>query len=178
MRSVPACPCDAAHRPADGRQAQAPARELTARYARHTRAGSEAAPGRKNDAVGATGGPPRRTSSVLGSAHARRRGTVRRFTGEGTPRGCLIASALVTGSDASQGVRAEATAIRAAAREGLRVRIERDIEMGLLPGGTDADTLAATVLCGIQGLSVLARDGVDRPILSGIVDQLLAGWPR
>jgi hypothetical protein len=59
----------------------------------------------------------------------------------------------------------------------LRARIARDIEIGKLPGTADSEALAHMVIAVIQGMSVLARDGIDRAGLCSLVDTILAGWP-
>lgn len=99
------------------------------------------------------------------------------YTGELTPRGCLLASATASGSSASADVQHAIASIRERLRSGLRRRIERDVASGLLPRGTDAGALAGMVLAVAQGMSVLARDGVPREDLLAIVEQALSAWP-
>ena len=84
------------------------------------------------------------------------------FTGDTTPKGCLLASATASGSaDAAEVQRAVAD-IRKAIDARLRFRIERDVMARILPCGTDAAALSGLVMAVIQGMSVLARDGVAR----------------
>jgi AcrR family transcriptional regulator len=99
------------------------------------------------------------------------------YTGEATPRGCLLASATASGSAASADVRREITKIRGSITACLRKRIDRDIRSGTLPPCTDAAALAGVVMAVLQGMSTLARDGASRAALLAIADAALAGWP-
>ena len=100
------------------------------------------------------------------------------YTGETTPPGCLLASATASGSTASCDVQAEIIKIRSSIAGIVRARIQRDIDIGLLPPVTDATALASLIMAVTQGMSVLARDGMDRGSLLGIVEQSLRAWPK
>ncbi len=99
------------------------------------------------------------------------------YTGEATPRGCLLASATASGSAAAADVQDAVADVRRSIEECLRVRIERDIENGVLPPGSQAAPLAGLVLAVIQGMSVLARDGASRASLLAITEAALRAWP-
>ena len=99
------------------------------------------------------------------------------YTGDTTPKGCLLASATASGSAASTDVQRAIADIRQRTTAVLRARIERDIAAGVLPSWTDAAALAGTVMAVIQGMSVLARDGTVRAALLAIVEQSLQAWP-
>ena len=99
------------------------------------------------------------------------------FTGEATPKGCLLASATASGSPDSADVQRAVAAIRIAIAHHLRLRIERDIADGALPQEADPATLSGLVIAVIQGLSVLARDGATRDTLLSITTAALAAWP-
>lgn len=99
------------------------------------------------------------------------------FTGETTPRGCLLASATASGSNASADVQKSVADVRRGIIARLTGRIDRDISAGLLPETTSAASLAAMVVAVIQGMSVLARDGMDRESLLMMASCALQGWP-
>jgi AcrR family transcriptional regulator len=99
------------------------------------------------------------------------------FTGVDTPRGCLVASSTATGSQEAEDVRAIVSSIRNNTRAVLKQRIDKDIADNLLPEMTDSASLAALVVAIIQGMSVLARDGVDRAVLIGLADTSMLAWP-
>ena len=105
-------------------------------------------------------------------------GAVIAYTGEDTPKGCLLASAAASGSAASADVREEVAAVRRSVEARLRTRIERDVAGGVLPLGTDAAALSGLIVAVMQGLSVLSRDGAPRSALLRIVDSALAAWPK
>jgi AcrR family transcriptional regulator len=100
----------------------------------------------------------------------------RLFTGEATPRGCLLASAVATGSKDASDVREAAAQERRVIRSIIVKRIESDIERGILPPSTRPKVLANLALAVTQGMSVLARDGVDREDLLEIANESMAGW--
>ena len=99
------------------------------------------------------------------------------FTGEATPRGCLLASATASGSSASADVQRTIADIRGGVAILLRARIARDVEAGILPPDVDVAAVAGMVMAIIQGMSVLARDGMGRPELLAIVERTLQAWP-
>ena len=100
------------------------------------------------------------------------------FTGEATPKGCLLASATASGSAASADVQREIADIRRAMDARLRARIERDIIAGVLPSDTNVAGLAGLVMAVTQGMSALARDGALRASLLAIVEVALQAWPQ
>lgn len=99
------------------------------------------------------------------------------YTGEATPKGCLLASSTASGSAASGDVQDAVADVRRGLESRLRARIERDIEDGVLPTETQAAVLAGLVLAVTQGMSVLARDGASRATLLAIVEAALQAWP-
>ena len=99
------------------------------------------------------------------------------YTGEATPRGCLLASATASGSAAAADVQDAVANVRRGIEHCLRLRIERDIEEGVLPPGSQAAPLAGLVLAVTQGMSVLARDGASRTSLLAMVEAALQAWP-
>ena len=101
----------------------------------------------------------------------------RTFTGETTPRGCLLASATASGSNASADVQTAVANVRRDIIARLKARIDRDIAAEDLPDTASAPTLAAMVVAVIQGMSVLARDGMDRESLLMMTSCALEGWP-
>ncbi|MEG3125417.1 TetR/AcrR family transcriptional regulator [Sphingomonas sp. GB1N7] len=100
------------------------------------------------------------------------------YTGDTTPRGCLLASATASGSAASCDVQEAIADIRRSMAASLEARIARDMADGKLATATDAAALAGLVMAVAQGMSVLARDGASRATLRAIVATALAAWPR
>ncbi|GAN76566.1 TetR/AcrR family transcriptional regulator [Acidisphaera rubrifaciens] len=100
-----------------------------------------------------------------------------RYTGEATPRGCLLASATASGSAASADVQAAVTKVRSRMRSLLRKRIERDVASGVLPPETQAEQFANLTVAVTQGMSVLARDGASRDQLLSIAEAAMDAWP-
>ena len=103
--------------------------------------------------------------------------TATAFTGEATPPGCLLASATATGSDAAADIRSAVSEVRRGVADRIAARIDRDTAAGILPVATDSAALSDLVLAIVQGMSVLARDGVPRERLVRLVDRAMLAWP-
>lgn len=99
------------------------------------------------------------------------------FTGEHTPKGCLLASSALSCSESASDVRQALGAIRRGIEAQVRDRIATGIAQGEMPADVDADALAALTMAVIQGMSTLARDGAAREKLLRIVETALQGWP-
>ncbi len=99
------------------------------------------------------------------------------YTGEATPKGCLLASATASGSVGSAEVQEAVADVRRGIEKWLRLRIERDVEDRVLLPTTQPAALAGLVLAVTQGMSVLARDGASRASLLAIVKVALCAWP-
>ena len=112
------------------------------------------------------------------AAHAMLTAAAVAYTGNATPRGCLLASATASGSAASAGVQDAIADIRRSIGERFRARVDRDVAEGVLPPQTNAEAVAGLVMTVTQGMSVLARDGTTRTALLKIVEVALQGWPR
>ena len=117
-------------------------------------------------------------TTAYGAAHALLTSAAKVYTGDTTPKGCLLASATASGSATSADVQAAVTAVRHGIESRLRARIERDVECGILPPGTPATALAKLVLAVTQGMSVLARDGAPRASLLAVAEAALRAWPE
>jgi AcrR family transcriptional regulator len=116
-------------------------------------------------------------STAYDSARELLTGAATAFTSETNPKGSLLASATASGSAASADIQRAVADIRDAIGARLRERIERDIAAGVLPQDTHAAALSGLVMAVIQGMSVLARDGMSRALLIEIADTALAAWP-
>ena len=118
-----------------------------------------------------------RAPSAFEAAEQMLRQSADRFTGETTPQGCMLASAVATGSPEAADVQSAASQIRAKIEGFLRNRIEVDVSKKILPKSTSPSDLAALTIAIIQGLSVLARDGASRKKLYRVIDISLQAWP-
>ncbi len=99
------------------------------------------------------------------------------FTGDATPRGCLLASATASGSAQAMDVQAAVTDVRRQITNGVRARIEQDIAAGILPPRTQGAALANFAIALVQGMSVLARDGMQPDALKAMVETAMGAWP-
>lgn len=99
------------------------------------------------------------------------------FTGEATPRGCLLASSAISCSAMAQDVKAELAGVRKAIELSLRHKIKRSIQDGSLSSVADPASLAAHTMAVIQGMSTLARDGATRAVLLRLTETAMKCWP-
>lgn len=117
-------------------------------------------------------------ASGQAAAEALLRAAVLGYTGKDTPQGCLLASSAISCSALALDVQTALAGLRSGIQTRLRKKIERSIQQGQLPAGSDAAALAAHTMAVIQGMSTLARDGATRPALLRMVDTAMRCWPN
>jgi AcrR family transcriptional regulator len=100
------------------------------------------------------------------------------FTSPDQPRGCLATMAMTTTATTSERVQRILSEEQAKARANLRARIQRGIDEGELPRGTDAATLANLYGAVIAGMSLQAKTGVSRKALLAMVEAAMQAWPQ
>ncbi|MFF3315662.1 TetR/AcrR family transcriptional regulator [Streptomyces sp. NPDC003035] len=97
------------------------------------------------------------------------------FTDPSHPRGCLMISAATNCSTPEV-----EEALRARRNDNLasfEARIQRDVDAGELPAGTDAGALARLYGAVLQGMSQQARDGATRTELEAVAEAAMSAWP-
>lgn len=100
------------------------------------------------------------------------------YTGENTPRGCLLASSVASCSTASDDVQASIANIRRRITASLVDKIRADIKDGETIDSVNADTVAGLIMTVVQGMAILARDGAPRDHLLAIAEAAMAIWPQ
>lgn len=93
------------------------------------------------------------------------------------PRGCMLASGAVTCAPEHAMVVADLSRRRMATIAAIKARFERAVIEGELAPSTDTEALAAYYAAVVQGLSIQARDGLDREVLEAIAATALSAWP-
>ena len=116
-------------------------------------------------------------ATAADAAHQMLHGAALHFTGDDTPRGCLLAHGAISCSAAAQDVRTALADIRRGIEALLSDKISKDIAVGTLSDDTDADLLAAYVMTMIQGMASLARDGASRDKLQSLAGAMMHSWP-
>lgn len=91
------------------------------------------------------------------------------------PRGCMVALSAVGGEEHPQ-LGALVRAARNGTLERLTARLEQAIAAGEIPASTDIHGLARFVQTVQAGMSILARDGVDRAELEAVALTAMLGW--
>ncbi len=113
------------------------------------------------------------------------RGAVQRLLEEGAaqltdacqPHGCMMVMATTNCSVAAERVQALVAKRRALYVRSIAERIQRGIDDGELPAGTDARALANFYATVYQGMSMQAKDGASRKSLLASVEMAMSSWP-
>lgn len=92
------------------------------------------------------------------------------------PKGCMVALGCVGAGADDSCVPLPLREARARTRAGLLACVKRGIEAGDLPKGSDAAALAALFEGFMLGISPMARDGVQLPVIEKAIDQLMDIW--
>ena len=100
-----------------------------------------------------------------------------RYTGEATPRGCLLATSAISCSKESQDVKEQLSAIRHGFRKELVQRFSQAVKEGEISADEDIEALVAHITAVLQGMSTLARDGASRDQLFRLIDIAMRSWP-
>lgn len=93
------------------------------------------------------------------------------------PLGCMLATGAVMCAPEHKDVTADLARRRGSVTAMVKGRFDRAVAEGELAPSTDTATLAAFYAAVIQGLSIQARDGVDRGVLEAIAATALSAWP-
>ena len=99
------------------------------------------------------------------------------LTAASHPRGCLMMMAAATATTASRELQATLARQRAESKARMRERIERGLEEGDVPAGTDAVALADFYSTIVTGMSMQARDGASRRSLLATVERAMTLFP-
>lgn len=101
----------------------------------------------------------------------------REFTQNDRPTGCMISLACTHVPPALTSLHETMAGYRRAAQSAMAARIQRGIDEGDVPTGTDVAVLAAFYSALSRGLAVQARDGASRERLQEIVEVGMRAWP-
>jgi AcrR family transcriptional regulator len=104
-------------------------------------------------------------------------GTVDLLTDARNPGGCLVVQGALACGEAAESVRRELAAVRAAALDQIRERLEQGQRDGELPDGVDCADLARYVATVVHGLAVQAAGGASRKQLRRVAELALRAWP-
>ncbi len=94
------------------------------------------------------------------------------------PGGCLAVQGALVCSEASEGVRRELLARRAAVESRLRERFVRAVLEGDLPADVDCADLARYLVTVLHGIAVQAAGGTNRDELRRVAELALRAWPE
>jgi hypothetical protein len=99
------------------------------------------------------------------------------LTQECHPLGCMMVMAATNCSVAAAHIQTALVKRRALAVEHMQARIQRGVDAGELPRGTDARALANFYATVYQGMSMQAKDGVGKASLLATVEAAMRSWP-
>jgi TetR/AcrR family transcriptional regulator, copper-responsive repressor len=100
------------------------------------------------------------------------------YTRPDHPHGCLLITAAINCTPASDDIKARLRDLRRAGAKAFEEKITAAIGAGELPADTDARALAAFYSAVIQGMSAKARDGATRDDLHNVAAIALHAWPQ
>ena len=92
-------------------------------------------------------------------------------------RGCLGVLGAIVGPESVAPIQKTLRDTRATGEAALVRRLEQAREQEDLPQNANCDALAAFVMTILSGMSVQARNGVDRATLEAVAEQALSTWP-
>ncbi|WP_458375650.1 TetR/AcrR family transcriptional regulator [Pseudomonas pergaminensis] len=96
---------------------------------------------------------------------------------DGHPKGCMVALGVMSApSPENTRVADGLTQSRLRTRAGIVACVERAISAGQLPETINAPAMAAVFDSFLQGVSILARDGVPHAAIDAAISQLLLIW--
>lgn len=93
------------------------------------------------------------------------------------PLGCMMVMAATNCSVAAEHIQTALAKRRALGVANIQARIQRGIDEGELPRGTDAGALANFYATVYQGMSMQAKDGATRASLLRSVEMAMRSWP-
>lgn len=114
--------------------------------------------------------------SAKDSIDAFLRVNLRSYTHPQKPRGCMIVLAAMMSTPENRHICRYLGRLRRKTEGDLRRRLERAVEEGELPVGSDCTGAARFYATLLNGLSIQARDGAGFRQLSAVVDGAMAAW--
>jgi AcrR family transcriptional regulator len=93
-----------------------------------------------------------------------------------TPVGCFIVLGAPIGGPGSRSVQDYLAALRRETADTIAKRVERGIDEGDVPAGTDTIAAGEYYNTVLNGISISARDGSSRDALDAVVDAAMAAW--
>jgi AcrR family transcriptional regulator len=115
-------------------------------------------------------------STARASIEGMLRAAVKHFSGQRSPRGCLMVLGGINCTPANKGVEDFLREQRALRQRVIRQRLRRGVANGDAPPGLDLDAVASFYTTVVDGMAIQARDGASRKTLRGVVDGAMAAW--
>ncbi|WP_130804058.1 TetR/AcrR family transcriptional regulator [Acinetobacter ihumii] len=101
---------------------------------------------------------------------------IKRLIQPNKPKGCMLITAAMNGSEQTQDVQHNLLEKRLATKNKLRERLEQGIRDGDLANTTPVAIMTDFYCTIIQGLSMQARDGADMQELNQVVEHAMKAW--
>jgi AcrR family transcriptional regulator len=117
-----------------------------------------------------------REGSARAAVEAMLRDNADLYADPDNPSGCMVVLGTTTWTPQNEDVRSYLAGLRHKSFELVRARLERGVDAGELPPGTDVQALAAYYNTVLEGLSIQARDGASREAMHAIVDCAMVTW--
>lgn len=98
------------------------------------------------------------------------------FTRPGRPPGCMVVLSAVNAVGVGEETNRILREMRAGSITMIEQRLNRAITAGELPASLDPHPISSYYVTVQQGMSIQARDGASRPMLTAIADAAMAAW--
>ncbi len=105
------------------------------------------------------------------------RASVRAATDPDTPAGCMITAGLLYCGPEHAALASTMAELRQGRCTAIADRLQRAIDAGELPAGSDAPTMARHLCAVMQGIVIQARDGATAGQLQAVAEMTMRGWP-
>lgn len=114
---------------------------------------------------------------VRDAVHAVLQDAVNAFTKPGAPGGCLVVLGTTNCSVENKSVQDYLVSLRLETAKDILLRLKRARRDGEIKASAPVDAVAAYYTTVLHGLSIQARDGASRKVLTRVVDCAMAAWP-
>ncbi len=102
---------------------------------------------------------------------------VRAVTDPEYPAGCMITAGLLYCGSEHADLASTMAELRQNRCTAITDRLQRAIDVGELPAGSDAPTMARHLCAVMQGIAIQARDGATAGELQAVIDLTMRNWP-
>jgi TetR/AcrR family transcriptional regulator, copper-responsive repressor len=110
--------------------------------------------------------------------HAVLRAAAAAFTRRDVPPGCMVGVGALRCAEGNEAAERATESLRRMSYDAVLARVQRAKREGELGADSDPRAVADLYSAIVEGMSVLARDGVPRALLLSLAELAMAAWPE